>query len=269
MKPAARIGLHSPAATFSIGAHPPPPPPAAVCDAEFKPDLTAKIASLIQRYAPDKRWHIDSTLAVLVQVGQLCCAGGGGGCRGAACMPECTATTAWALHASAAEPAQWPCTSPGHAGASCCWVADNWQPRWLLAAGGRTRQGQRGSLPGGVDRQRSRAAALQRASHGQGAGISRQHRPNCPAASSAVGDWRIRRHPGSRCARAVSRPDGSVVSCGRIKCTPCLPAPSPLPPRLHAWLPVVHPSLVTSSALAVRCLQALPLPCWTGSRRSP
>lgn len=36
----------------------------AVCDGEFKPDLTAKIATLIQRYAPDKRWHIDSMLQV-------------------------------------------------------------------------------------------------------------------------------------------------------------------------------------------------------------
>jgi hypothetical protein len=35
-----------------------------VCDSEFKPDLTAKIATLIQRYAPDKRWHIDSMLQV-------------------------------------------------------------------------------------------------------------------------------------------------------------------------------------------------------------
>uniref|UniRef100_A0A383VEJ1 AP-1 complex subunit gamma n=1 Tax=Tetradesmus obliquus TaxID=3088 RepID=A0A383VEJ1_TETOB len=41
----------------------------AVCDGEFKPDLTAKIATLIQRYAPDKRWHIDSMLQVLVQAG--------------------------------------------------------------------------------------------------------------------------------------------------------------------------------------------------------
>eukprot|EP00878_Enallax_costatus_P013642 GHUV01014265.1.p1 GENE.GHUV01014265.1~~GHUV01014265.1.p1 ORF type:complete len:761 (+),score=273.69 GHUV01014265.1:204-2486(+) len=41
----------------------------AVCDGEFKPDLTAKIATLIQRYAPDKRWHIDSLLQVMVQAG--------------------------------------------------------------------------------------------------------------------------------------------------------------------------------------------------------
>jgi AP-1 complex subunit gamma-1 len=38
----------------------------AVCDSEFKPDLTAKIATLIQRFAPDKRWHIDSLLQVRV-----------------------------------------------------------------------------------------------------------------------------------------------------------------------------------------------------------
>jgi len=35
-----------------------------VADAEFKPDLTAKIAALVQRYAPDKRWHFDSLLQV-------------------------------------------------------------------------------------------------------------------------------------------------------------------------------------------------------------
>ena len=37
-------------------------PRAQVADAEFKPDLTAKIAALVQRYAPDKRWHCDSLL---------------------------------------------------------------------------------------------------------------------------------------------------------------------------------------------------------------
>jgi hypothetical protein len=44
----------------------------AVSDAEFKPDLTSKICTLIQRFAPDKRWHIDN----LVQVGPE--EGGGG-----------------------------------------------------------------------------------------------------------------------------------------------------------------------------------------------
>jgi hypothetical protein len=34
----------------------------AVADAEFKPDLTAKIAALVQRFAPNKRWHFDSLL---------------------------------------------------------------------------------------------------------------------------------------------------------------------------------------------------------------
>uniref|UniRef100_A0A7S0S2A3 AP-1 complex subunit gamma n=2 Tax=Chlamydomonas leiostraca TaxID=1034604 RepID=A0A7S0S2A3_9CHLO len=41
----------------------------AVCDAEFKPDLTSKIATLIQRFAPDKRWHIDNLLQVMTQAG--------------------------------------------------------------------------------------------------------------------------------------------------------------------------------------------------------
>lgn len=35
-----------------------------VCDAEFKPDLTDKICQLVQRFAPEKRWHIDSLLQV-------------------------------------------------------------------------------------------------------------------------------------------------------------------------------------------------------------
>lgn len=39
-----------------------------VCDSEFKPDLTAKIAALITRFAPDRRWHFDNLLCVLVQV---------------------------------------------------------------------------------------------------------------------------------------------------------------------------------------------------------
>jgi hypothetical protein len=33
-----------------------------VCDAEFKPDLTDKICQLVQRFAPEKRWQIDSLL---------------------------------------------------------------------------------------------------------------------------------------------------------------------------------------------------------------
>ncbi|KAK9904228.1 hypothetical protein WJX75_007294 [Coccomyxa subellipsoidea] len=40
-----------------------------VADAEFKPDLTAKIAALVQRFAPDKRWHFDSLLQVMTQAG--------------------------------------------------------------------------------------------------------------------------------------------------------------------------------------------------------
>ncbi len=35
-----------------------------VADADFKPDLTAKIAALVQRFAPNKRWHFDSLLQV-------------------------------------------------------------------------------------------------------------------------------------------------------------------------------------------------------------
>lgn len=35
-----------------------------VSDAEFKPDLTSKICMLVQRFAPDKQWHLDSLLQV-------------------------------------------------------------------------------------------------------------------------------------------------------------------------------------------------------------
>jgi len=35
-----------------------------VSDLEFKPDLTSKICMLVQRFAPDKRWHLDSLLQV-------------------------------------------------------------------------------------------------------------------------------------------------------------------------------------------------------------
>ncbi|KXZ55609.1 hypothetical protein GPECTOR_2g1159 [Gonium pectorale] len=41
----------------------------AVSDTEFKPDLTAKICMLIQRFAPDRRWHLDQLLAVMLQAG--------------------------------------------------------------------------------------------------------------------------------------------------------------------------------------------------------
>ncbi|KAK9814370.1 hypothetical protein WJX72_004689 [[Myrmecia] bisecta] len=40
-----------------------------ISDLEFKPDLTNKICVLVQRYAPDKQWHLDSLLQVLVQAG--------------------------------------------------------------------------------------------------------------------------------------------------------------------------------------------------------
>ncbi|GIL79860.1 hypothetical protein Vretimale_12443 [Volvox reticuliferus] len=41
----------------------------AVSDTEFKPDLTAKICMLIQRFAPDRRWYLDQLLAVMTQAG--------------------------------------------------------------------------------------------------------------------------------------------------------------------------------------------------------
>ncbi|GLI68027.1 hypothetical protein VaNZ11_012350 [Volvox africanus] len=41
----------------------------AVSDTEFKPDLTAKICMLIQRFAPDRRWYLDQLLAVMIQAG--------------------------------------------------------------------------------------------------------------------------------------------------------------------------------------------------------
>ena len=33
-----------------------------ISDTEFKPDLTNKICMLVQRFAPDKRWHLDSLM---------------------------------------------------------------------------------------------------------------------------------------------------------------------------------------------------------------
>jgi hypothetical protein len=42
-----------------------------VCDAEFKPDLANKVCQLVQRYAPDKRWYIDSLLQVSTRGGTL------------------------------------------------------------------------------------------------------------------------------------------------------------------------------------------------------
>ena len=40
-----------------------------VSDSEFKPDLTSKICSLVQRFAPDKRWYIDCMVRVLLEAG--------------------------------------------------------------------------------------------------------------------------------------------------------------------------------------------------------
>lgn len=40
-----------------------------VSDPEFKPDLTSKICMLVQRFAPDKQWHLDSLLQVMQQAG--------------------------------------------------------------------------------------------------------------------------------------------------------------------------------------------------------
>jgi AP-1 complex subunit gamma-1 len=40
-----------------------------VCDPEFKPDLTAKICNLVQRYAPDNRWYVDSLVRTLSEAG--------------------------------------------------------------------------------------------------------------------------------------------------------------------------------------------------------
>lgn len=37
-----------------------------VSDAEFKPDLTGKICTLIQRFSPDKQWHIESMIEVCI-----------------------------------------------------------------------------------------------------------------------------------------------------------------------------------------------------------
>ena len=51
----------------------PAPCAAQVCDLDFKPDLTAKICQLVQRFAPDKRWYIDSLVKVRVEAPLLPC----------------------------------------------------------------------------------------------------------------------------------------------------------------------------------------------------
>lgn len=62
---------HIPTHSTPPTSHPAQPPKPQVCDPEFRPDLTAKVASLVQRYAPDKRWHIDQLVAVMSQAGTL------------------------------------------------------------------------------------------------------------------------------------------------------------------------------------------------------
>lgn len=46
-----------------------------VADAEFKPDLAAKICVLVMRFSPDKRWHIDHLLQVSILFGSRTHAG--------------------------------------------------------------------------------------------------------------------------------------------------------------------------------------------------
>lgn len=61
-----------------------------VCDLEFKNDLTIKICMLVQRFAPDKRWYIDTMVQVSRASWQMVAAAGlrkgaaDGGCDGAA-----------------------------------------------------------------------------------------------------------------------------------------------------------------------------------------
>jgi len=51
-----------------------------VCDLEFKPDLTAKVCQLIQRYSPERRWYIDSMLQVRARSAELYPEGTGAKC---------------------------------------------------------------------------------------------------------------------------------------------------------------------------------------------
>ncbi len=39
-------------------------------DPDMRPDLTAKICAVTQKYAPNKRWHIDTILRVMDLVRQ-------------------------------------------------------------------------------------------------------------------------------------------------------------------------------------------------------
>ena len=61
----------------------------AVSDSEFKPDLTAKICTLIQRFAPDKRWHIDNLVQVMTQAGAYVKEEVGASARVCVCVCAC------------------------------------------------------------------------------------------------------------------------------------------------------------------------------------
>ncbi|VDN37660.1 unnamed protein product [Dibothriocephalus latus] len=39
------------------------------CDAEFKSDVCSKIITAVEKYSPNKRWHVDTTLMVLKLAG--------------------------------------------------------------------------------------------------------------------------------------------------------------------------------------------------------
>lgn len=43
---------------------------ALTADPEFKSDLTTKICMVVQKYAPNRRWHVDTVIKVLIVAGE-------------------------------------------------------------------------------------------------------------------------------------------------------------------------------------------------------
>ncbi len=41
------------------------------CDVEFKSDVCSKIITAVEKYSPNKRWHVDTTMTVLRLVSSL------------------------------------------------------------------------------------------------------------------------------------------------------------------------------------------------------
>lgn len=129
-----------------------------VCDPEFKQDLTSKICMLVQRYAPDKRWYIQT----MAQVG-----------RGEGRMPR--------QSCGALQPASLCVAGLPDAGAALDFAAAC--PGWGLRRGG--------GLPraDGGHHQRNRVARLCGLDALPGAGGQAQHRAGLAAEGRDLVHW--------------------------------------------------------------------------------